>query len=135
MNLFSTVTTRSQSSRNIRIEQTEIDAFSDDGSNTSEITLRRKNEEARRSQERDHERHRREQRFMDMNRQIGEVTSMERALTEKISNGRDENGQNVRNIETSLRSDTRHRVARPEHGFKAPHVRTSVLFEAGQQTR
>ena len=34
-----------------------------------------------------------------MNRQIDELTSMVRALTEKVTNGREENGQNVRNIE------------------------------------
>ena len=45
-----------------------------------------------------------------MNRQIGEVTSMVKTLTEKITNSREENGQNVRNNETSLLSDMETRV-------------------------
>ena len=58
-----------------------------------------------RSQERDHERHRINQRFLNMDRQIGGLTGMLRALTEKIFNGREKNVQNVRDIETSLCSD------------------------------
>ena len=33
---------------------------------------------------------------------------MIKALTEKMPNGREENGQNVRNVETSLLSDSNH---------------------------
>ena len=104
------VTTRSQSNRDNRIERTEMDTFSDDDDNISVAdlysrNLQENNEEAMHSQERYHERHRIKPKFLDMNRQIGELTSMVRARTEKISNGREENGQNVRNIEMSLRSD------------------------------
>ena len=53
------------------------------------ISSRKENhQETMRSQERDHENHRIEQRFMDRNRQIGELNSVVRAFTEKISNGR-----------------------------------------------
>ena len=47
---------------------------------------------------------------MVLNRQFGELPSMVRTLAEKKSNGKEENGQNVRNIETSLRSDICHFV-------------------------
>ena len=88
-----------------------MDTFSDDTNGsipdlTSRNYFTESNEEAIRSDERGRERIRIEQRFMDMNRQIGELTIMVEALTEKISNGREENGQNVRNVETSLRSDS-----------------------------
>ena len=55
--------------------------------------------------ERDHEKHRIEQRFMEMNRQISELTSIVRALTDKMSNSREENYRDVHNSETSVRSD------------------------------
>ena len=55
--------------------------------------------------ERDHENHRFEQRFLEMNRQIGELTSIVRALTGRLSNGREENNRDVLNSETSARSD------------------------------
>ena len=59
-----------------------------------------------RSLEGDHEMFRIEQRFLEMNKQIGELTSMMRALTEKMTNSREKNEQNARNIETSLRFET-----------------------------
>ena len=55
--------------------------------------------------ERDHEKHRIEQRFMEMNRQISELTSIVRALTDKISNSREENYRDAHNSKTSVRSD------------------------------
>ena len=58
-----------------------------------------------RSIERDHEKHRIDQRFLEMNRQIGELTSIVRALTDKLANSREENGRDVLNSETSTRSD------------------------------
>ena len=54
---------------------------------------------------RDHERLRIEQRFTDMNKQIGELTIIVRALTEKISTSKEGNHQDVLNSETSTRSD------------------------------
>ena len=63
-------------------------------------------EDTMRCQERDHERLRKEQRFFEMNKQIGEITSMARALTEKVTNSREENDQNGHNFWTSMRSDT-----------------------------
>ena len=65
-----------------------------------------KNEEAMRSQERERGNNRIEQRFLEINRQNGELTSMVRTLTENVANGREENDQNVQIIETSLPSDT-----------------------------
>ena len=56
-----------------------------------------------RSMERDNEKHRIEQRFLEMNRQIGELTSIARALTDKITNSREENGRDVLNSVTSTR--------------------------------
>ena len=56
--------------------------------------------------DRDHERLRLEQRFIDMNRQIGALTSIMRALTEKISTGKEGNHQDVLKSETS--TSTRH---------------------------
>ena len=41
-----------------------------------------------------------------MNKHNGELISMVRALIEKMTNGRENNEHNVRNIETSLRSDS-----------------------------
>ena len=46
-----------------------------------------------------------EHRFMNMNRQVCEFTSMVKVLTEKITNNREENSQSVQNVETSRRSD------------------------------
>ena len=57
------------------------------------------------SMERDHEGLRIEQRFLDMNRQIGELTRIVKALTEKMSNTKEGKNQDVLNSETSTRSD------------------------------
>ena len=43
-----------------------------------------------------------------MNRQIEELTKMVKAFSEKLTNSREESDQNVKNIETSLRSDKLH---------------------------
>ena len=53
---------------------------------------------------------------MNMNRQIGELTSIVKALTEKMSSSEEENGQNVRKVETSSRSD---KMYRPNSTFKS----------------
>ena len=80
------VITRSQSNRNSRIEQTEMDTFSDEDISTSIPDLSSRNyfpeniDEAMRSQERDHEKHRIGERFMDRNIKIGELTSMVRDI-------------------------------------------------------
>ena len=42
-----------------------------------------------------------------MNKQIGELTSMVRALTEKVTNSREENDPNVRNFRTFPHSDSK----------------------------
>ena len=42
---------------------------------------------------------------MEMNRQISGLTSIVRALTDKMSNSREENYRDVHNSETSVRSD------------------------------
>ena len=57
------------------------------------------------SLERKHEKDKIEQRFQEMNKEIVELTSMVKAVTEKMTNSKKENDQNVRNIGTSLRSD------------------------------
>ena len=59
-----------------------------------------------RQQERDHERSRIEQRFMEMNKQIGELTSMVRALTEKVTNSREESDPKFRDFRTLPHSDS-----------------------------
>ena len=59
-----------------------------------------------RSLERDYERLKIEQRFIDMNRQIGELTSIVKALTEKILNSKEGNNQDVLNTDASYRSDS-----------------------------
>ena len=61
-------------------------------------------------QESDHEKIRIEQRFFDMNRQIGELTSMVKTFTETMTDIREENGQNVQTIETLRRSDNMYHV-------------------------
>ena len=84
------VDTKSQVLRENRVEQSEDDRFSDNDDNVSvadhyqKIYFGENGEETMRSMERDHERLRIEQRFIDMNRQTGELTSIVRALTEKI---------------------------------------------------
>ena len=62
--------------------------------------------ETMRSQEKDHERLRMEQKFLDMNRQIGKLTTIVKALTDKISNSKEGNNQDVLNSDTSTHSDS-----------------------------
>ena len=106
------VNTRSQILRENRVEQTGEDVYSDTEDNISVADhysgsyFNDHDDEAVRSQERDHERSRIEQRFMEMNKQIGELTSMVRALTEKVANSREESDPNVRNFRTLPHSDT-----------------------------
>ena len=103
--------TRSQVLRENRVEQSEDDRFSDNDDNVSVADHFRENffgqndEETMRSMEREHERLRIEQRFIDMNRQIEELTSIVRALNEQISTSKEENHHDVLNSETSTRSD------------------------------
>ena len=81
--------TRSQVLSENRVEQPEDDSFSDNDDNVSvadhyhESYFGENDEETMRLMKRDHERLRIEQRFIYMNRQIGELTSIVRALTEK----------------------------------------------------
>ena len=95
------VNTRSQILRENRVEQTREDECSDNEDNISVADhysgsyFNDHDDEAVRSQERDHERSRIEQRFLKKNKQIGELTSMVRALTEKVTNSREENDPNV----------------------------------------
>ena len=106
------VNTKSQMLRENTVEQTGDDEYSDNEDNISVADhysgsyFNDCSDEAMRSQERDHERSRIEQRFLDMNRQIGELTSMVRALTEKVTNSREENDPNVRNFRTLVHSDS-----------------------------
>ena len=58
-----------------------------------------------RSRKRVHERLSIEQRFLEMNKHIGELTSMVRALTVKGTNSREEDDQKVYKFGTSVRSD------------------------------
>ena len=105
------VNTRSRYNRESRIEQPEIDRHSDVDDDMSvadhyiENNFNDDIENDVRSIERDHEKHRIEQHFLEMNRQIGELTSIVRALTDKITNSREENGKDVLNPGTSTRSD------------------------------
>ena len=75
------VNTRAQVHRENQIEQSEVDGFTDDDDNVSvgdhyqESYFNENAGEAMRSLERDHERLRIQQIFLDMNRQIGELTN------------------------------------------------------------
>ena len=108
------VNTRSRYNRESRIEQSGIDRYSDEDDYMSvadhytEDNFNNDIESDVRSIERDHEKHRIEQRFLEMNRQIGELTSIVRALTDKLAKSREENGRDVLNSETSTRSDSCH---------------------------
>ena len=80
-----------------------MNEFSDIDNNVSfpELYSRSQNSETNNEnlsdQERDYQRIRIELRFSDMNRQIGELTSLVRTVKEKIaSNGREESDINVR---------------------------------------
>ena len=104
--------TRSQILRANRVEQTGEDEYSDNediisvADHYSGSYFNDHDDEAVRSLERDHERFSIEQRFMEMNQQIGELTSMVRALTEKVANSREESDPNVRYFRTLPRSDS-----------------------------
>ena len=100
------VNTRSQIKRENQNERSEIDEFIDDEDNVSVADhysgsfFNDNNEEAMRSQERDYKRFRIEQRFLEMKRQIGELTSMVRASTRKVTNSREENDPNFHSFRT-----------------------------------
>ena len=95
------VNTRAQASQNKLPREDEMDDFDDNasdlslpgiGSRTFEIENFDRNYE---DQERDHERVGIERRFDEMSRQIDDLTSLVRTLTEKIcSSNREENGNN-----------------------------------------
>ena len=105
------VNTRSRFNRESRIEQSGTSSYSDNEDNMSfadhfgENILENETENDMREIERDHENHRFEQRILEMNRQIGEFTSIVKALTDRLSNSREENYRDVLNSETSARSD------------------------------
>ena len=105
------VNTRSGYNRENRIEQSGKDRYFDEDNNMSvadhytEDNFNNDIESDVRSMETDHEKHRIEQRFLEMNRQIGELTSIVRALTDKLANSREENGRDALNSETSTHSD------------------------------
>ena len=107
------VNTRSGFNRGSRFSREETNEYSGDEDNMSVVDHFAENGNGNedlndmREVERDHEKHRIEQRFMEMNRQISELTSIVRALTDKMSNSREENYRDVHNSETSVRSDTR----------------------------
>ena len=106
------VNTRSRFNRANRIEQSGVDRYSDEDDEMSVADHYTENnfdndiESDVRSMEKDHEKHRIEQRFLEMNRQIGKLTSIVRALTDKRTNSREENGRDILNSVTSTRSDT-----------------------------
>ena len=106
------IITRAQSASNNQANHTFMDEYS---ANDSDISLpgfslqninARNNNQQMIDCERDHERLRIEQGFNDMNRQIGELTSLVRALTEKIaSSNRKENDTNTQRFRTPSHSD------------------------------
>ena len=66
---------------------------------------------------------------MEMNCQIGELTSMVSALFEEMSSSMEDNGQNVQNVETSPRSDKFRNASLHEIEFKVLNDRdTSSLI-------
>ena len=106
------VITRSGYNRENRIEQSGKDRYFDEDDNMSvadnytEDNFNNDIESDVRSIERDHEKHRIEQRFQERNRQIGKLTSIVRALTDKLANStEEENDRDVLNSEMSTRSD------------------------------
>ena len=106
------VKTRSRFNKENRIEQSGTSRYSDDddmsvADHFGENILENETEIDMREIERDHENHRFEQRFLEMNRQIGELSSIVKALTDRLSNSREENNRDVLNSETSARSDTK----------------------------
>ena len=106
------VNTRSRFNRESRIEQSGTSSYSDNEDNMSvadhfgEKILENETQNDMREIERDHENHRFEQRFLEMNRQIGELTSIVKALTDRLSNSREGKRTRVLNSETSARSDS-----------------------------
>ena len=80
------VNTRSQAHRANRIEQSAAEIITDDDDNVSvadnyqERYFNENDGEMMRSLERDHERLKIEQRFLDMNKQIGELPSIVKEL-------------------------------------------------------
>ena len=105
------VNARSQVLSENRLEQSEDDQMSDNDDNVSvadqyrESYFDENDEGTMTSMERDHERLRIEQRFVNINRQLGELTSIVRAFTKKISNNIEGHTTNASNTGTSLRSD------------------------------
>ena len=75
----------------------------------------------------DHESIRIEDRFMDVSCQIGELTSLARALTEKISSSnRDESGQNFHDDKTSSCSDNTVLLEMSVQSWTFTHYQTEV---------
>ena len=115
------VNTRSGFNRESRFSREESNEYSGDENNMSvadhfaENINGNEDLNGMREIERDHEKHRIEQRFMEMNRQISELTSIVRALTDKMSNSREENYRDVHNSETSVRSDSVRKRKREDH--------------------
>ena len=107
------VNTRSGFNRESRLSREEMNEYSGDEDNMSVVDHFAENVNGNedlndmREIERDHEKHRIEQRFMEINRQISELTSIVRALTDKMSNSREENYRDAHKSETSVRSDTK----------------------------
>ena len=93
------IITRSQIDRTNEKEQTKITTFSENESNSSPRDLYSNtrfaddNEMNNADQGSDHEKVSIEQRFIDKNCQFGEMTSIVKALTETMTDSREENGQ------------------------------------------
>ena len=107
------VITRAQSTINNQTSNTNIDYYSDNDSDISFPVFSSQNVNIRIDSqqmaecERDHERVLIQERFKDMNRQIGELTAPVLTLTEKLSSGnREKNGPNVQRLTTPNHSDT-----------------------------
>ena len=106
------VNTRSQAPQSNQIRE---DVMSDYDDNSSDISLPdfgtrtfeiKKNTNNYGEQERDHQRLRIERRFNEMNRHVGELTSLVRTLTEKISSdNREENDNNSSQNRSPSHSD------------------------------
>ena len=98
------VITRSQIDRTNEKEQIKIITFSDNESNSSSRDIYSNtrfaddNEMNNADQGSDHEKVSIEQQFIDMNCQIGEMTSIVKALTETMTDRREENGQNFQTL-------------------------------------
>ena len=106
------VNTRVQASQNNQSREDEMNDFDDNSSKLSppEFGTRtfeiKNNAHSYGEQERDHERVRIERSFSEMNRQNGELTSLVRTLTERISStNREENGNNSPRCRSTSHSD------------------------------